>query len=172
MITTVKTKVPHLCFQAQQYLKPLCDKQKKRSLPYCSPCLPSTTSSSLLLLSESWFHLTWQSCGSHGRRCYKCSVTTLNMAGSERPRQLSDATWGNRQRCSASLPPVRLQPLSLISTTLANCSVPTLFSWPSFDTGEGECAGGEVVAGNKEGGKESAGCRRGKFLVQMMRGKK
>lgn len=73
------------------------------------------------------------------------------MAGSERPRQLSDATWENRQRCSASPPPVWLQPLSLISTTPANCSVPTPFSWPSFDTGEGECAGGEVVAGNKEG---------------------
>lgn len=72
-----------------------------------------------LFLSESWFHLTWQSCGSHGRRCYKCSVTTLNMAGEARvPRQLSDAAWekggGNRRRCSASPPPVWLQPLSLI----------------------------------------------------------
>lgn len=31
-ITTVKTTVQHLCFQTQQYLKPLPDKQKKISL--------------------------------------------------------------------------------------------------------------------------------------------
>lgn len=29
--------------------------------------------------------------------------------------------------------------------------MPTLFGWPSFDTGDGGHAGGEVVAGKREG---------------------
>ena len=111
-----ETRVQRLCFQPQQCLKLLLAKQKKspRCTPVCaSPRLPSTAFSFTSLLN--WFLLTWQSCGSYGRRCYKCSVTTLNMAGSERLDSSSDAT---RRRCSAPPPPVWLQPLSLISTTL------------------------------------------------------
>lgn len=108
-----------------------------------------------LFLSESWFHLTWQSCGSHGRRCYKCSVTTLNMAGEGRePRQLSDAAWekGKKKNKKTAMVPC-LATACLTSTFIshfqlqpANCSASTRFSWPSFDAGEGEWAGGGRLA--------------------------
>lgn len=114
-----------------------------------SACLPPQPPSLchlllfFLFLSESWFHLTWQSCGSYGRRCYKCSVTTLNMAGTA--LQCSLGRGGGKKSAKV----LCLATACLTSTFIshfqlqpANCSASTPFCWPRFDAGEGEWAGG------------------------------
>lgn len=68
------------------------------------------------------------------------------------PQQLSDAAWekGEKKKSATVL---CLATACLTSTFIshfqlqpANCSASTPFSWPSFDAGEGEWAGGGRLA--------------------------
>lgn len=97
-------------------------KQRNNYASFCSlylshpPPLPS--------LSQSWFHLAWQICGSHGRRCYKCSVTALNTAGSEHlgSSRMQLGKWVTTL-CPAT-PCLTAAFISHFNCEAANCSVP------------------------------------------------
>lgn len=113
-----------------------------------------------LSFSESWFHLAWQICGSHRRRCYNCSDTALNTAGSEcLGCNLENGWW----RCAPPLH-VWLQPLSRISTAAANCSMPPRSAGLVLMLAGKNVLVGKSWRGNRKG-KASTGRRGGEFLV-------
>lgn len=87
-------------------------------------------------ISECWFHLLWQSYGSHRRRCYKCSVTTLNTAGSER---LDSSRMQPGRRVTTACPAAACLTSAFISHFNYACKLlcASTFCWPSFDAGRG-----------------------------------
>lgn len=115
-------------------------------------------------LSESWFQLTWQSCRSRRRRCYKCSVAMLNMAGRDSGLSLdSSPVWPGKERVKEKIrkkTALCLSAACLTSTFISrfqlnrqNCSVSYSFpcsaglvpmpSTGNVPAGEGcQCGGG------------------------------